>query len=161
MLIRRAIKENASPSARVTIYIRSGTFFTFTPYVTQFWHGKARYWHILAQNLFAMGYVYHFISGSTWSISTGWGSFFLFYYSGFGKKIIFMIHWFVFVLCRIFDFRKIYFWFFLKIGLEFLSRVGSIRKSIKNIYLKRIISLTIAVLLLLPKTCFFFKLYNS
>ena len=44
------------------------------------------------------------------------------------------------------------------IGLEFFSRVGSIRKSIKNLYLKKIISLAIAVLLLLPKTCFFLKL---
>ena len=68
-----------------------------------------------------------------------------------------MIHRFVFVLCRIFDFQKIFFLYFLMNGLEFLSRVGSIRKSIKkSIFYKKIISLTITVLLLLPKTCFFF-----
>ena len=83
-------------------------------------------------------YVYRFISGSTPSILTGWGSFFFFLISNSGKKSFLLTHWFVFVLCRIFDFWKIdFYFFFLIIGLKFLSRVGSIRKSIKNLYLKK------------------------
>ena len=44
-------------------------------------------------------YVYRFISGSTPSILTGWGSFFLFFFILYwGREYFFTIHQFVFVL---------------------------------------------------------------
>ena len=54
-----------------------------------------------------------------------------------GRKQFFMISRFVFVLCRIFEFRKIYFWFFLMIELKIFIRVGRIRRSIKKLYFKK------------------------
>ena len=72
-----------------------------------------------------------------------------------------MIHWFVFVLCRIFDFRKIYFWIFLMIEFKFFNRMGSIRKSIKNPYLKKKNFSSYHGFFVINKNVLFFKAYNS
>ena len=54
-----------------------------------------------------------------------------------GEENNFSIHRFVFVLFRIFDFGKICFRIFLMIRFKFLNRIGSVRKSIKNLYFQK------------------------
>ena len=66
-----------------------------------------------------------------------------------------MIHRFVFVSFRIFDFQKICFGILLMIRFKFFNRMDSIRKSIENIYFQeKNFPLAFTVLLLLIKTCF-------
>ena len=87
-------------------------------------------------------YVHRFITGSTPSILTRWGSFFVcfFFYSEVEKRIIFYDSLIRFCFMSNFRFSKnllLFCFFFLMIGLEFWSRVGSIRKSIKKTIFKK------------------------
>ena len=70
-----------------------------------------------------------------------------------------MIYWFVFVLCRIVDFRKIYFWFFFNDQIRIFESGGKHSKEHKNLYLKKNNFSSYRGSFVITKNFFFFYLF--